>query len=75
MVSATGCTGAPAINIVGSYFPSWMFCILIGIAGAACVRQALVLLGLADSLVVPLVTHVAVALALTMAVWLVWFGH
>jgi hypothetical protein len=27
-----GCDGAPSRNILGSYFPSWMVCALVGIA-------------------------------------------
>ncbi len=75
MLTLAGCTGAPAVNVVGSYFPAWMLCALIGITAAACLRQLLVLAGLEGKLVLPLLTHVAVALAATMAVWLVWFGH
>ena len=75
MLTLSDCAGAPAVNVVGSFFPAWMLCALIGIAGAVCLRQVLVLLGLEDSLVLPLLTHTAVAVAGTLGVWLVWFGH
>ena len=75
MLTLAACTGAPAINVVGSYFPAWMLCALLGIALAVCIRQALVILGLEGNLVLPLATHTAVALAATLAIWLVWFGH
>lgn len=75
MLSLGGCTDAPAIDVVGSYFPGWMVCALIGIAGAVGLRSVLVLLSLENSLFLPLVTHAAVALAVTLAVWLVWLGH
>jgi hypothetical protein len=71
----SGCAGAPAVNVVGSYFPAWMLCAIVGVTVAVCFRQVLVLVGLENSLPVPLVTHAAVALAVTLAVWLVWFGH
>ena len=70
-----GCAGPPAVNVVGSYFPAWMLCTLIGLVAAVCVRQVLVLVRLEDRLVLPLATHVAVALAVTLAIWLIWFGH
>ncbi len=75
MLTLGGCTGAPAINVVGSFFPAWMLCSLIGIAGAVCLRGVLVLLGLEQSIPAPLLTHAAVATAATLAVWLIWFGH
>ena len=70
-----GCAGPPAVNVVGSYFPAWMLCTLIGLVTAVCLRQILVLCRLEGLLLLPLVTHAAVALAVTLAVWLIWFGH
>ena len=70
-----GCAGPPTINVVGSYFPAWMLCTLIGLLAAVCLRQTLVLCRLEELLLLPLVTHAAVALAVTLAVWLLWFGH
>lgn len=67
--------GAPALDVVGSYFPAWMLCAIVGIVVAIIVRQVLVLLDLETSLPVPLLTHLGVALIGTLAVWLVWFGH
>ncbi|MCQ8240750.1 YtcA family lipoprotein [Rhizosaccharibacter radicis] len=70
-----GCTGAPAMNVVGSFFPAWMLCALIGIASAVVLRQVLMLCGLESYVVAPLLTHGAVALAVTLSVWLLFFGH
>ncbi len=75
MLTLSDCASAPAVNVVGSFFPAWMLCALIGIAVAVCLRQVLVLVGLEDSLVLPLLTHTAVGVAATLAVWLIWFGH
>ncbi len=75
MLPLADCTGAPAVNVVGSYFPAWMLCILIGVAGAVGFHQILVILGLERVLVLPFITHVAVTLVATLAVWLIWFGH
>lgn len=35
MLSLAGCARAPTFNIMGSYFPAWLLCILAGIAGAS----------------------------------------
>lgn len=70
-----GCSGPPVVDVVGSYFPAWLLCSLIGISVAVLVRQLLVLAELEGSLMVPLFTHAAVALTATLLVWLIWFGH
>ena len=37
----SGCSSAPSRNILGSYFPSWMICALIGMGLTIVVRCAL----------------------------------
>ena len=37
----SGCSGSPSRNILGSYFPSWMVCALVGLAAALAARVAL----------------------------------
>jgi hypothetical protein len=39
LVFLTGCRGAPSINLLGSFFPGWMLCMVLGIAGAFMVRE------------------------------------
>src|ERR1700733_5569604 len=34
-VPLTGCARAPTFNIMGSYFPAWLLCILAGVVGAS----------------------------------------
>jgi hypothetical protein len=36
----------PQINIIGSFFPSWMLCVLIGIVAALLIRLLLVRTGI-----------------------------
>ena len=38
----TGCTRAPSFNILGSFFPSWILCGVIGIVLTVVVRVFLV---------------------------------
>jgi uncharacterized membrane protein YeaQ/YmgE (transglycosylase-associated protein family) len=38
LVVATGCMRSPDFNILGSYFPAWIFCIVAGIIAAALAR-------------------------------------
>ena len=30
-LSCSGCNGAPAIDVLGSFFPAWMVCIIAGV--------------------------------------------
>ena len=71
----SSCSAAPAQDIMGSFFPAWMLCLLIGLVGATCLRLILSVVGVHAYVVVPLLTYLAAALAVTMLVWLVWFGH
>jgi hypothetical protein len=69
-----GCSPAPSQNILGSYFPSWMICALIGIAAAVAMRQIFVAIGVEEALPAPLAVHLALATAFAFAAWLIWLG-
>ncbi len=69
-----GCDGAPSRNILGSYFPSWMVCALVGIALAIAARATFKALGILEELPVPLVVMLAIACAGTFAMWLIWLS-
>jgi hypothetical protein len=69
-----GCEGAPSRNILGSYFPSWMVCALVGIALSLSAHAIFTALGILEELPVPFVVMVAIACAGTFAMWLVWLS-
>jgi hypothetical protein len=69
-----GCNGAPSRNILGSYFPSWMVCALVGIALALVARAIFKASGLLEELPVPFVVMLAIACAGTFAIWLIWLS-
>ena len=70
----SACDGSPSRNILGSYFPSWMVCALVGIAAAAIGRAILKATGLLGELPAPLAVMLAIACAVTFGVWLVWLA-
>jgi membrane protein YqaA with SNARE-associated domain len=72
--SLGGCNGAPSRNILGSYFPSWMVCALLGIAAAGIGRTIFKATGVLQELPVPFVVLLAIGCAATFALWLVWLG-
>jgi hypothetical protein len=69
-----GCDGAPSRNILGSYFPSWMVCALVGIALAFAARALFKASGLLEELPIPFVVILAIACAGTFATWLFWLS-
>jgi hypothetical protein len=69
-----GCDGAPSRNILGSYFPSWMVCALVGLALALAARAIFKATGLLEELPVPLVVMLAIGCAGTFAMWLIWLA-
>ena len=40
-LSCAGCNGAPAIDVLGSFFPAWMVCIIAAVVLAFLVRYFL----------------------------------
>ena len=69
-----GCDGSPSRNILGSYFPSWMVCALVGLALALAARAIFKALGMLEELPVPLVVMLAIGCAGTFAMWLIWLS-
>ncbi len=69
-----GCDGAPSRNILGSYFPSWMVCALVGIVLALVARAVLKLTGLLEELPAPLLVLLGFGCAVNFAMWLVWLA-
>ena len=70
----TGCSSAPSRNILGSYFPSWMICALIGLVATVAVHAILAKTGVDAVLPMPIVVYLAIATAISLAVWLLWLA-
>ena len=63
----------PSINLLGAFFPSWMLCVLIGVALTLVGHRVLAAAGL-DPWVGPrAIVYPALALAFTLAVWVAFF--
>jgi hypothetical protein len=69
----TGCGRAPAFNILGSYFPAWLFCFLVGILLTTVARVLLRRKNLDEALNPPLLMYPCLAAFFTFAVWLIFF--
>jgi hypothetical protein len=63
----------PQINIIGSFFPSWMLCLLIGIVAALIVRRLFVHTGI-DPYVGPrALVYPSLAILVTLVLWVAFF--
>src|SRR5277367_2408031 len=72
---AAGCSRAPSFNILGSFFPAWILCGVIGILLAVAVRLFFVRIKLEDQLVAPLIVVYPCLTALfTFTLWLLFFS-
>lgn len=74
LLSTAGCTRAPSFNIIGSYFPSWILCGVIGILLAAGVRVLFVRWKLEPELSPLILVYPCLALFFTFLIWLVFFS-
>jgi hypothetical protein len=63
----------PLFDIEGAFFPSWMLCLLVGIALAVVLRLLFARIGLEPFLGPLPVIYSCLALLLSMSVWLVFF--
>jgi YtcA family len=70
----SGCSSAPSRSILGSYFPSWMICVLVSMCLTIVVRAVLAKVGIEDELPAPIVVYLAFTLAFSFALWLLWLS-
>src|ERR1700754_4782679 len=74
-VLAAGCSRAPTFNILGSFFPAWILCGVIGILLAVVVRLFFVRIKLEDQLLAPLIlVYPCLTAFFTFSIWLVFFS-
>lgn len=71
----SGCTSAPLQNVLGSFFPSWMVCIILGTVASALLRAVIGMFGVQDAVPVPMLTYLLIALCVTFLIWLLVFGN
>jgi len=70
-----GCSTSPAQNLFGSFFPAWMLCATAGVITTVILRKVLSVIGVDRHLIAPPLTYSCIAVASTLLVWLLWFGH
>ncbi len=70
----TGCNRNPNVEIVGSYFPGWMVCLVAGVALAGVVHALLRRRGAHLSVGHPAAVYPAMVVLFTCVLWLCFFA-
>ena len=73
LLPALGCSRAPTFNILGSFFPSWILCGVLGISLAVAVRVVFVRTNFEQQLSPLIVVYPCLALFFTFSIWLLFF--
>jgi hypothetical protein len=63
----------PQINVIGSFFPSWMLCAAIGIVVAMIARWLFVRTGVDPYLGPPALVYASLAVLVTLVLWVALF--
>ena len=69
-----GCKRAPTFNILGSFFPSWLICLFIGIIVAAIANRILARFSLDKEILWPVLVYPCLTLLSACTIWLIFFS-
>lgn len=69
-----GCARAPSFNIVGSFFPAWLICMVVGIGLAVIANWMLRRYKLDQQIVWTIVVYPCLAAFFAFILWLVFFS-
>lgn len=69
----TNCNGAPAIDVLGSFFPAWMVCIIVAVAMAFVVRHFLLRYRLESEIGHLAIFYPCVVVFMACGMWLFFF--
>ena len=70
----TSCGRAPSFDILGSFFPAWLICIIVGLVLTIITRQVLIAVKIASHVGPAALVYPCLAALWIFATWLVVFG-
>lgn len=70
----SGCGRAPTFDILGSFFPAWLLCMVAGIVFAVITNRILVRRNLDKEIVWSIVVYPCLALFFACVLWLIFFS-
>jgi hypothetical protein len=74
----SGCSASdhsPTVDILGSYFPAWIICILLGLALTLIARQILIGLKVNTHLRPAPLVYISMLVSFTLILWLSFFRN
>ncbi len=69
-----GCSRSPSISVLGSFFPAWIICCLVGIALAIVTYVVFLRVQLHPAVPIPVITYPCLALVYTLCTWLIFYS-
>jgi hypothetical protein len=72
-ISLVGCERAPSIDVLGSFFPAWLLCLVLGIVLTTGTRFLLLKLHLEEAFSPPILMYACSTALFTFALWLLFF--
>ncbi len=73
LTAILGCMRAPSFNVLGSYFPGWIACIVVAILLTVALRWLLHRTGVEDRLPVLPFFYFSLTLLIACVIWLIAF--
>lgn len=67
-----GCSRAPSVEVLGSFFPAWLLCFVVAIVLTSLAR--LLVMRLRIKVPLPMLAYPGLAAFLTFALWLMFFN-
>jgi hypothetical protein len=67
----SGCTRAPSVDVIGSFFPAWLVCFVVAIVLTSLIRLGLSRLQM--KVLLPVLLYPSLVAFFTFALWLVFF--
>jgi hypothetical protein len=74
LLTLPGCGVAPSVNILGSFFPAWLICIVVGVVLTVLTRQVFVATGIAPDVGPAALVYPCLAGVWIFATWLLVFA-
>lgn len=72
-ICCSGCSRAPSVDILGSFFPSWMICVSLGVAASGLTHWLLVRTKVEKEIYSPVLFYPSVVVAVACLLWLLLF--
>ncbi len=69
-----GCSRSPSVDVLGSYFPAWIVCCLIGVSLAIATYFVFVRIKLEPAIPIKTLVYPCAAAAYTFLAWIIFYS-